>query len=95
MSRFSIKWAPLALALVFSWLLCNLSLVLWNDEVRFGFSIAQAGQPSSPDLTVSSLNNPPSSAVVGGSFSVTDTTGNSGSAVDKDAYLAQVVRYIH
>jgi len=56
MSRFSIKWAPLALALIFSWLLCDLSMALWNDGVRFGVSIAQAGQASFPDLVVSSIS---------------------------------------
>jgi hypothetical protein len=33
-----------------------------------------------PDLTVSSLNNPPGSVTVGASFTVTDTTANQGSS---------------
>jgi sugar lactone lactonase YvrE len=41
---------------------------------------AQAGQASAPDLTVSSVSNPPSTAIIGGSFSVTDTTRNAGNA---------------
>ena len=41
-------------------------------------SVAQAGQASFPDLVVSSITNPPSTAHAGSSFSVTDTTGNSG-----------------
>lgn len=33
-----------------------------------------------PDLVVSSVGNPPSTAMVGGSFTITDTTANSGTA---------------
>jgi YD repeat-containing protein len=46
----------------------------------FGLQKAEAGQAKQPDLVVSTLNNPPAGAVIGSSFSVTDTTANTGQA---------------
>jgi len=55
------------------------SSVKWTDGLRIIGSPAY-GATSLPDLVVSSLTNPPASAIAGTSFSVTDTTGNSGAA---------------
>jgi sugar lactone lactonase YvrE len=54
------------------------SSVQWNSQFPSGPPPVHAA--SAPDLVVSSITNPPSTAVVGGSFPVTDTTGNSGSS---------------
>jgi YD repeat-containing protein len=53
---------------------------LFNLESYLPASAAIAGQASAPDLVVTAVSNPPASAVAGGSFSVTDTTRNSGNA---------------
>src|SRR2546427_2269480 len=49
-----------------------------NPVGPLGPQQAQAAQAKTPDLVVNSLSNPPASAVVGGNFSVTDTTANTG-----------------
>src|SRR5882724_7470614 len=77
MSRPSVKRASSAVLILLSLVGC-LSLLASNHQAWFGVSEAQAGQATFPDLVVSSLSNPPTSAMVGTSFSVTDNTGNSG-----------------
>jgi YD repeat-containing protein len=76
----SLTRATCVLALVFLLVASPLSLN-WDASDNFlSIKSAQAGQASSPDLTVSSLGNPPSTAIVGASFSVTDTIRNAGNA---------------
>ena len=58
----------------------GLSLDLSNLQLELGVTSLHAGQASNPDLVVSSISNPPGSAIAGTGFSVTDTTGNSGNA---------------
>jgi subtilase family serine protease len=47
---------------------------------RLDLLAASGGGGTAPDLAVSALSNPPASAAAGGSFSVTDTTANQGTA---------------
>lgn len=76
MSRPPVKRVILA-ALLFLTLTFGLSLTS-SHQGSLGVSAAHAGQASFPDLVVSSITNPPSTAHAASSFSVTDTTGNSG-----------------
>jgi len=73
MPRLTFNRTRLSLPAVFA--LC--CAVVWFIT---GFPSAEAGQPSFPDLVISSVSNPPASAFAATSFSVTDTTGNSGNA---------------
>jgi YD repeat-containing protein len=65
------KRKTMSLSMVFA-LWCALSWFLMGPQS------ADAGQANGPDLVVSNISNPPSSGSPGGSFSVTDTTQNSG-----------------
>jgi M6 family metalloprotease-like protein len=53
--------------------------VISSDATSSQVSI-QVGGPSQPDLVITSLSNPSATVVAGGSFTVTDTTANSGMA---------------
>jgi len=78
MSRPSVKRAALVTSTLVAFVCFSVLFVLASYQSRFGISIAHAGQASFPDLVVSSISNPPSTAHAGSSFFVTDTTGNSG-----------------
>ncbi len=78
MSRSSVKCSPITISMflvLVHWSVCSLTpnLPLW-----LGPSTAEAAHASYPDLEISILSNPPSSIPAGGSFSLTDTTLNSG-----------------
>jgi YD repeat-containing protein len=78
MSRPSVKWAALVTSTLVAFVCFSLLSVSARYYAWVKISVAHAGQASFPDLVVSSITNPPSTAHAGSSFSVTDTTGNSG-----------------
>jgi YD repeat-containing protein len=70
-NRIISKRKTMSLSMVFA-LWCGLSWFLMEPQS------VDAGQANGPDLVISNISNPPSSGSPGGSFSVTDTTQNSG-----------------
>lgn len=69
------QWLQLISWMVFAVLFFGLP-VRSSNQAWFVALQVHAGQASNPDLVVSSISNPPASAVPGSTFSVMDTTVN-------------------
>ena len=81
MSFASVKWPCSTGLILFTFFGFGPTLAPLHYVDRLGVETVEAGQASSPDLVVRSLSNPPTSVVAGTvTFSITDTTENSGNA---------------